>query len=88
MEPRKEQCPTCKYIHIDHGEDSYRDLDNEPFISIRGSFFAQTSDSGYGSDGVEEVSLYACPKCGALRLFHWEIPAMLDPNPEEGDSEV
>lgn len=72
----RRQCPACRYIY-DHDAKDRGPLEDEPFIQIKGSFFAQTSEPGYTSDGVDEVWLYACPKCGTVRMFHWGIPDTL-----------
>lgn len=60
----------CGYAHedgIDDNGDWQKNLiGDKKFIQIRGNFFIE-DDYSYHRD-EERISLYACPKCGTVRM--------------------
>lgn len=55
LEDRKEKEPDFK-----NGE--------EDFITSENSIRFEVRPSGYGDDGTENEYLYACPKCGTIKI--------------------
>jgi hypothetical protein len=71
----------CGYEHkqefVKHDEDMIKKtgrevhwettVGDEEFITIEGTFLIRKEQS-YGPDKVDEVCLWACPKCGTLKI--------------------
>ena len=66
------KCAVCNYVKEAEWEnEDMQKIGDEYFIKVRGNFTIQKDrDYGYGSD-IKEVSLYACPKCGTVRMEEW-----------------
>lgn len=43
---------------------------DEPFIRIEGSVFRIRNETSYFSN-YDDVSLYACPKCGTIKMQYY-----------------
>ncbi len=61
----------CGFVEQDVDEEKeYEPINrNNTFIRIKGSFMVETWDKYGDTDGVEEVGIYACPKCGTLQMM-------------------
>lgn len=55
-----------EYLHDDHG-DLYATKGDEEFLELAGPFHHIRHRHGYHSEHIP-VKLYACPKCGTVRI--------------------
>lgn len=66
------RCVVCdyKYKEPTEIEDKIQLVsdDIEGFVKIEGNFIIKT---GYYKNFIDEVSLYACPKCGTVKMEKW-----------------
>lgn len=69
------KCATCNYEYKDeyvneNGARFYKPIigDNE-FIQINGNFTIKIEGDWYNA--IQEIDLYACPKCGTVRIEKW-----------------
>ena len=66
------KCPTCKYDEDEH-PDPYR---VRSFFRVRGGFFVERHRTN-DTEWIGEMDLWACPKCGSVKMQHWSIDAGL-----------
>jgi hypothetical protein len=69
-------CPACKYEHDEEFSKELMDyktiIGDKKFIEVDGHFI-RTRKYDYHSDSIEEVSLFACPKCGCVRMGNFDL---------------
>jgi hypothetical protein len=44
----------------------------EKFIKIEGTFFIK-KEYDYSPDEIKQINLYACPKCGSVRISDYNL---------------
>jgi len=61
------KCSACNYV-VNESENGKNIVDGqEQFIQLINSFHYKSKDGS-----LEEAYLFACPKCGTVKLLSWE----------------
>lgn len=71
------KCPACGYIRERSGMDGSPEIGDKDFIELHNVVRAPFSLRIKGRQAVEtgfDATLFACPKCGAVRLDRWAYP--------------
>lgn len=71
------KCYACNYIH-DSDKNPSKPWDTELCIEEGAKSFQHLittvhikTEANYGGSLLDEVNLYACPKCGTVRMERW-----------------
>lgn len=64
-------CKACGHEYEETWDSKINDIVNvfgtEPFVKITGTFLKE-DETSWGAKNIQEIDLYACPKCGTVKI--------------------